>query len=93
MSHLKPIDRETGKAKAYADYTPSERESALTQLSDEVLRRLSMNPPRPIDSSLADLIIQMAAGSEKANSLPPDVLEAATEKAKELLKRPAGAKP
>lgn len=76
MSHLRPIDRVSGKVKDYADYTDEEKLSALTQCEDEVQRRLSCNPPKPIDADLAKIMVKLAKGTEKAASLHPEVIKA-----------------
>lgn len=80
MSHLRPNypagHELAGQSKSLRDYTDSEKTSALTQTTDAALDRIAKN--KPIDKGTANLIVDLAKGSEKEDSLPTEVTEAAT---------------
>lgn len=77
MSHLRPIDPETGQAKKIEDYTEGERASALVQISDDHQKKISENKPIPPES--ARLAKQLAQGSGKEGTLEPQVEAAANQ--------------
>lgn len=80
MSHLRPNfpkgHEQAGKSKPLGDYSESEKLSALTQTTDAALNRINQN--KPIDKRTASLIVDLAQDTEKADSLPQEVMDAAT---------------
>lgn len=80
MSHLRPNypagHEKAGKSKPVEEYTPGEKASALTQTTDAALDRIAKN--KPIDKKTAELIVSLADGTEKEDSLPKEVEDAAT---------------
>jgi hypothetical protein len=79
MSHLRPNGPD-GHAKAVKDYTPSEKASALMQIDDAA--RIRIGNGKPIDRKTASLMVELAEGTEKAESLQQEVIDAATAPAK-----------
>lgn len=77
MSHLRPNNADGG-SKSPAHYTPGERASALTQMLDAANARITQG--KPIDRKTAELIIALAEGTEKADSMPKEITEASTGK-------------
>lgn len=74
MSHLVPNNPEGG-SKDVSEYTETERASALTQTTDAALQRIAQG--KKIDKATATLIVDLADGTEKADSLPKEVTDAA----------------
>lgn len=87
MSHLRPIDPETGKTKSFEQYTHEEIRTALQQLTDEVVRLKGMQ--QDIDPVLAQTIVRFAQRLDKGtgatnalDTIPPDVKKLAAGAAK-----------
>lgn len=76
MSHLRPNNAQTGHAKPISEYTDSEKASALMQMSDAAGMRIAQN--KPIDKKTASLMVDLAKGTEKEDTLAPEVVDAAT---------------
>jgi hypothetical protein len=80
MSHLRPNYPKghelAGKTKALRDYSDDEKTSALTQTTDAALQRIAQN--KPIDKGTANLMVDLAKGTEKEDTLPTEVTDAAT---------------
>lgn len=74
MSHLRPIDRETGKPKAYADYTQGEKLSALMQIEGELI--IAHAQGKAVDPVTAALVVQLARGTPKEQHIQPWILAA-----------------
>lgn len=79
MSHLRPNGPD-GHAKPIGEYTPGEKASALMQMDDAARARIQQN--KPIDKKTANLMVDMAKGTEKEDTLAPEVVDAATAPAK-----------
>lgn len=80
MSHLRPNypagHEKVGQSKPVAEYTAGEKASALTQTTDAALDRIAKS--KPIDKVTANLIVDLAKDSEKEDSLPTEITDAAT---------------
>jgi hypothetical protein len=61
MSHLRPIDPETGKTKSYEQYTPDERLSAITQIEDA-------SKVRPASQDTAALANRLRKGTPREDA-------------------------
>jgi hypothetical protein len=75
MSHLRPNGAD-GHAKPISSYSEGEKASALMQMSDAAGVRIAQN--KPIDKRTASLMVDMAKGTEKEDTLAPEVVDAAT---------------
>lgn len=75
MSHLRPIDRETGKPKAIAEYSQSEKLSALTQVEEAIRMRIAAK--QPVDQVTAQLAVTLSVDTPKEGTLAPEIIKAA----------------
>lgn len=75
MSHLRP-NNAAGGTKAISEYTDGEKASALLQTTDAANARIAQG--KPIDKTTASLIVDLAKGTEKEDTLPKEVIDAAT---------------
>lgn len=75
MSHLRPNGPD-GHAKEIKDYSENEKSSALMQMSDAAGARIAQN--KPLDKKTSQLMVDLAKGTEKEDTLAPEVVDAAT---------------
>lgn len=74
MSHLKPNKVGEVGTKDFADYTPSEKASALTQMQDAAGQLVAKG--KPIAPATAKLMTDFAKGTEKEGTLSEEVEKA-----------------
>jgi hypothetical protein len=85
MSHLRPVHKDSGKPKTYAEYTDEERASAFMQVTDAERVRANQPSAGPIPKKTAELLVALSKGQNgkplpHADQLPQYVIEAAAAK-------------